>query len=189
LLSTAITSPLVFGNSTENTAMHSLEIAAPNSSSNGFISTLDGPESLRSSMSNTSLHPSGASSLSMSNYSANTTDTASNTSGLIPPIPPLDSDWGALPSGFTPDFNQNFDFSGMAPLQPMHDLLYNDLVGITDDPTPGLAANAQTFYDKGARFQFEDEFTDDSFWNFMNQSSTSVPKDSELDNGKQLASS
>jgi hypothetical protein len=40
---------------------------------------------------------------------------------------------------------------------------------MTDDPAPVGAANAQTFYDSSAPWQFEGEFTDDSFWNFMNQ--------------------
>jgi hypothetical protein len=67
--------------------------------------------------------------------------------------------------------NNTFDFSGIAPLQPMHDLLFNDLVGVSDDPgqQPTVAANAQTFYEQGAPWQFEGEFRDDSFWNFMNQ--------------------
>lgn len=149
--------------------LQSLESPASNSSSNGFVSTPDVPESLRSSMSTTPFHPSSTSSRGMSDYSANSANTASNSSDVIPPIAPSESEWGGLPSGFTPDFSQNFDFSGMAPLQPMHDLLYNDLVGMTDDPTPAVAANAQTFYDTCAPWQFEGEFTDDSFWNFMNQ--------------------
>jgi hypothetical protein len=143
----------------------SLESPGSISSSNGFASTPDVPESLRSSMSTTSFHPSSASSVGMSDYTTNSANTASNSSGVIPPIPPSDADWAALPSGFTPDVSRNFDFSGMAPLQPMHDLLYNDLVGMTD----AVAANAQTFYDSSAPWQFEGEFTDDSFWNFMNQ--------------------
>jgi hypothetical protein len=149
--------------------LQSLESPASNSSFNGFVSTPDVPECLRSSMSTTSFHPSSTSSIGMSDYSANSANTASNSSGVIPPMAPSDSELGGLPSGFPPDFSQNFDFSGMAPLQPVHDLLYNDLVGMTDDPTPAVAANAQTFYDTCAPWQFEGEFTDDSFWNFMNQ--------------------
>jgi hypothetical protein len=58
---------------------------------------------------------------------------------------------------------------------------------MTDDQAPVVAANAHTFYYTGVPYQFESEFTDDLFWNFMNQRSTSVPRYRELDNGKQLA--
>lgn len=149
--------------------LQSLESPASNSSSNGFVSTPDVPESLRSSMSTTSFHPSSASSIGMSDYSVNSANTTSNASSVIPLMVPSDSEWSGLPSGFAPDFSQHFDLSGIAPLQPLHDLLYNDLVGMTDDPNPTVAANAQTFYDTGVPWQFEGEFTDDSFWNIMNQ--------------------
>ncbi len=157
------------GNTQTSLALPSLGSPASNSSSNGFASTPDVPESLRSSMSTTSFHPSSASSMGMSDYSTNSANTAPNSASVLPPMAPSDSDWAAIPSRFTTEFTQNFDLSGMAPLQPMHDLLYNDLVGMTDDPAPTVAANAQTFYDTGAPWQFEGEFTDDSFWNFMNQ--------------------
>jgi hypothetical protein len=147
----------------------SLESPASNSSSSGFVSTPDVPESLRSSMSTTSFHSSSMSSMGMSDYSTNPANAVSNPIGVIPPLAPSDSDWTTLPAGFTPEFSQNFDYSGMAPLQPMHDLLYNDLVGMTDDSAPAVAANAQTLYDSGAPWQFDGEFKDDSFWNFMNQ--------------------
>lgn len=152
---------------------HSLESPASNSSSNGLVSTPDVPGSIRSSMSTNSFQTSKTSSTGISDYSTISANSAVNPmvnpSGTVPGIPPPDSEWEAFPNNFTPDFNANFDLSGMAPLQPMHDLLYNDLVGISDDPNPAVAANAQTFYDSGAPWQFEGGFTDDSFWNFMNQ--------------------
>jgi hypothetical protein len=145
---------------------HSLESPASIPSSSEFVSTLDVPGSLPSSMSTDSFQTSNASSTGMCDYSAVPANSAANPSGAAPGMPSSDSEWGAFPNAFTPDLNDNFDFSGMAPLQPMHDLLYNDLVGILDDPNPAAASNAQTFYDFR---QFEGGFTDDSFWNFMNQ--------------------
>ncbi|KAI9734182.1 MAG: hypothetical protein M1818_006611 [Claussenomyces sp. TS43310] len=78
--------------------------------------------------------------------------------------------WNTYGNNLMPNFDgNNFDFASMAPLQPIHDLLYNDLVGLTPTPESALAANAQTFYDPGMPWQFEGDFADDSFWNFMNQ--------------------
>jgi hypothetical protein len=110
----------------------------------------------------------------MSDYSAvSATDSAANraanSSGSVSGLPPSDSEWGAFPNTFTPDFNANFDLSGMAPLHAMHDLLYNDLVSISDDANANMVASTQNFYDSSAPWQFEGGFTDDSFWNFMNQ--------------------
>jgi hypothetical protein len=152
---------------------HSLESPASNSSSSGFVSTPDVPGSIRSSISTNSFQTSNASSTGISDYPAVSATPAANStadsSSAVPGLPPTNSEWSAFPNTFTPDFNANFDFSGMAPLNPMHDLLYNDLVGISEDPNTAVAANAETFYDSGAPWQFEGGFTDDSFWNFMNQ--------------------
>jgi hypothetical protein len=147
----------------------SLESPESNSSGNDFASTPDVPESLTSSMSTTSFRQSSTSSMGVSEISSNSVNIASNPPTTASHVAPSDADWNTIPVGFTPDMTQSFDFSGMAPLQPMHDLLYNDLVGMTDDPAPTVAANTQTYYDSGAPWQFEGEFTDDSFWNFMNQ--------------------
>lgn len=158
------------------------------SSSGGYNTNPRVPPSISSSNSAGSVHPSN-SSLNLSDYSATSASTHTShpsTSSLhLNPNPQALSSSDAAqewtpypPNGFPPDFSANnlganntFDFSGIAPLQPMHDLLFNDLVGVSDDPgqQPTVAANAQTFYEQGAPWQFEGEFRDDSFWNFMNQ--------------------
>lgn len=69
-----------------------------------------------------------------------------------------------------PGYDGNgWDLGNMAPLQPLHDLLFNDLVGMSDASAPTVAANASTFYDAGVPWKFEGGFETDSFWNFMNQ--------------------
>jgi hypothetical protein len=63
----------------------------------------------------------------------------------------------------------------MAPLQPMHDLIYNDLstIGDTQLVDPQLASiGAGGIFDPNAAtggvWQFEGDFGNDSFWGFMN---------------------
>jgi Fungal specific transcription factor domain len=68
----------------------------------------------------------------------------------------------------TPSLSMNFDPNLIAPLQPMHDLLFNDLVGTPDAHMPIVAENTAPFHKQGSPWQFEGEFTDDSFWNLMN---------------------
>jgi len=102
--------------------------------------------------------------------------------------------WPSFPG--TPLLPRDFDFSSMAPLQPMHDLLYNDLSTIdpnvplnslnNSDPQNGLLdpqlagiggvsgtenGNGNDAYGLGgneAMWQFEGDFSNDSFWGFMN---------------------
>jgi hypothetical protein len=70
--------------------------------------------------------------------------------------------------------NQNYDFSSIAPLQPMHDLLFNDLGTVDGGGGLDLSgagwmgnANGNTMGEDGA-WQFEGDFGNDSFWGFMN---------------------
>lgn len=69
---------------------------------------------------------------------------------------------------------QNLDFSSIAPLQPMHDLLYNDLGTVDGGIDLGSSALDEA-WDNGAggngnvaQWQFEGDFGNDSFWGFMN---------------------
>lgn len=67
------------------------------------------------------------------------------------------------------------DIPSLAPLQPMHDLLFNDLgtynagsgaaAGVTGDIDPALWNNNLVGQQK---WQFEGDFANDSFWGFMN---------------------
>jgi len=65
---------------------------------------------------------------------------------------------------------QTFDFSAMAPLLPMHDLLYKDLNTFTDLPMQSMPHT--NLYDLNtapeAAWQFEGDFGNDSFWGIMN---------------------
>jgi hypothetical protein len=89
------------------------------------------------------------------------------------PTPGSASAWDAFSGNVT--IPQNFDFSSMAPLQPFHDLVYNDLstIGETQLVDPQLAnIGAGGVYDPNASagnmFQFGGDFGNDSFWGFMN---------------------
>jgi hypothetical protein len=104
------------------------------------------------------------------------------TSDLPPsaPTPGTSNAWDAFSAPLpTPLQNQNYDFSSIAPLQPMHDLLFNDL-GTVDgggglDLGGGAALDAKWNGMYGANvggeegtWQFEGDFGNDSFWGFMN---------------------
>ncbi|KAH8766563.1 hypothetical protein BGZ57DRAFT_856992 [Hyaloscypha finlandica] len=104
------------------------------------------------------------------------------TSALPPsaPTPGTSNAWDAFSAPLpTPLQNQNYDFSSIAPLQPMHDLLFNDL-GTVDggggldlgggaalDPKWNGMYGASVGGEEGA-WQFEGDFGNDSFWGFMN---------------------
>ncbi|KAL3424136.1 fungal specific transcription factor domain-containing protein [Phlyctema vagabunda] len=75
----------------------------------------------------------------------------------------------------------NFDIRTLAPLQPMHDLLYNDLTGAGLDPQLSNLDPNLNIYDQSLgtaagmsgtglenNWQFEGDFGSDSFWGFMN---------------------
>ena len=67
----------------------------------------------------------------------------------------------------------DFDFSPIAPLQPMHDLIYNDLSIIADmqalDPHPGSQESPDMAgMDTSGSWHFEGDFGTGTFWGFMN---------------------
>jgi hypothetical protein len=91
-------------------------------------------------------------------------------SNLTSPTPPPDPAWERFPGSITNP--PSFDFSSMAPLQPVHDLIYNDLSTIADpdvlDPQLRGVDTADTSIVDTSAWQFEGDFADDSFWGFMN---------------------
>lgn len=74
----------------------------------------------------------------------------------------------------------NFNVASLAPLQPMHDLLFNDLSGAGLDPQLGALGPGLEMYDQGlglsadglpiapVSWQFGGDFGQDSFWGYMN---------------------
>jgi hypothetical protein len=84
----------------------------------------------------------------------------------------ISSEWEAFSGGMSVPLD--FDFSSMPPLQPMHDLLYNDLGTIGDsqmvDPQSAelTAGTLDESLPSAGMWQFEGDFGDDSFWGFMN---------------------
>jgi hypothetical protein len=103
-----------------------------------------------------------------SNTPQYTQPTISNLTDNIPP-PAVTCAW----DNFSGPMNipQNFDFSSMEPLQPMHDLLYKDLSTIGDPQMidPQLTGLDDMSMMGGANgWQFEGDFGNDSFWGFMN---------------------
>ncbi|KAH8819214.1 hypothetical protein F5884DRAFT_759942 [Xylogone sp. PMI_703] len=86
--------------------------------------------------------------------------------------------WNDASSNLNMTMPPNFDFSNIAPLQPMHDLLYNDLTGFADpqmplEPMPsGVPQGPEGAWFNGesaeAAWQFDGDFGSDSFWGFMN---------------------
>ncbi len=115
---------------------------------------------------------------SISSASTNTSSTQytqPTISNITEPTPTTGclSTWEAFSGNMT--IPPNFDFSGMAPLQPTHDLLYNDLSTIAETQLvdPQLAGiGAGGIFDphaaSGGMWQFEGDFRNDSFWGFMN---------------------
>jgi len=106
--------------------------------------------------------------------SASTQYTQPTISNLTDPTPTPGS--GTAWDNFSGSLSMppSFDFSSMAPLQPMHDLLYNDLSTIGDpqmiDPQlTGLGSAGMGMVDTtNGSWQFEGDFGNDSFWGFMN---------------------
>jgi hypothetical protein len=107
--------------------------------------------------------------------------TISNLTTTNPPVsaptPSTSNAWDAFSAPLlTPLQNQNYDFGSIAPLQPIHDLLFNDLGtvdGGLDLNTAGIDAgwsgmNGVGAQEGGAAWQFEGDFGNDSFWGFMN---------------------
>ena len=110
-----------------------------------------------------------------------TLPTISNLTTTNPPVsaptPSTSNAWDVFSAPLpAPLQNQNYDFSSIAPLQPMHDLLFNDLGtvdGGLDFNTAGMDAGWSGMTGAGAgegaaAWQFEGDFGNDSFWGFMN---------------------
>lgn len=146
-------------------------------SSTGSISTNVSPSETYSTPSNQG--PFSTPNQSTSGSSTNTSTTTQYTQPTISnltepiPIPGSSSAWEAFSGNMT--IPPNFDFSSMAPLQPMHDLVYNDLstIGETQLVDPQLSGiGAGGIFDpnaaSGGMWQFEGDFGNDSFWGFMN---------------------
>lgn len=104
---------------------------------------------------------------------------------LAPPPPSMlnQTSYQSTNHGWAPQYpqplvpgleTQNYNLGNMATLQPLHDLLFNDLVCTPDAAVPA-DADATAFYGNGGGnaatipWQFEGEFKNDSFWTFMNQ--------------------
>ncbi|KAH6662012.1 hypothetical protein B0J14DRAFT_554469 [Halenospora varia] len=136
-----------------------------------------------------------------------TTKTGTTSTYTLPTISNLTSPPPIQPAGLTPNSNpasasatpQNppswetfsvppsFNFSAMQPLQPLHDLVYNDLgtgMNLTDNVTIGYETGTWDIGRIGpgggehmggnanqpspAPWMFEGDFGSDSFWGFMN---------------------
>jgi len=79
-----------------------------------------------------------------------------------------------------PQAPQGYDFTSIAPLQPMHDLLFNELSttaaadfghlggGFQGMQQQDLLQQQQMSYATPEAWQFEGDFGSDSFWGFMN---------------------
>jgi len=133
---------------------------------NQFATSLTHPSISSASPTSTNQSSSTAGSSSTNTSTSYTLPTISNLTEAIPttswepaPYPPISS----------------INFSNITPLQPMHDLLYNDLgtldVGLdTATLDPGLW-NGEVGGGVGVgmgQLQFEGDFGNDSFWGFMN---------------------
>ncbi|CAG8973324.1 hypothetical protein HYALB_00000087 [Hymenoscyphus albidus] len=131
-------------------------------------------------------HPSISSTSSLSKLesgtpsSAYTLPTISNLTS--PPANNLPTPTSSAPPGWDTQL-ASFDFSSMAPLQPFHDLVYNDLgagmesnVGANGIPTGGFEVgvwDANQFaipigQGINTSLHFEGAFGNDTFWGFMN---------------------
>ncbi|KAH7412713.1 hypothetical protein BKA64DRAFT_567032 [Cadophora sp. MPI-SDFR-AT-0126] len=137
--------------------------------------------SISSASTNSSTNQSASTSTDITTASANTQytlPTISNMTESAPaPVPTATATWEAF------SMPQTFDFSSIAPLQPMHDLLFNDLGGTIEGgfdlgagglQTPGIwgpgngIGNVNVPADTASQWQFEGDFGNDSFWGFMN---------------------
>ncbi|RFU31905.1 hypothetical protein B7463_g4417, partial [Scytalidium lignicola] len=134
----------------------------PSESSISSLNPLTNTTSTTTSPNQSSAHP-----LSISSLTSPTPD----------PIPWNDLSTSmnmSMPSSMPP----SFDFSNITPLQPMHDLLYNDLTGFADPQIqldtlqngtgPNLEDDLLNGQNVEGAWQFEGDFGSDSFWGFMN---------------------
>jgi hypothetical protein len=82
-------------------------------------------------------------------------------------IIPTSSSWDAYSGRSIPE---NFDFSSMAPLQPLHDLLDLKISTVGDSQMldPQMINDQMGLDGRNDAWQFEGDFGNDSFWGFMN---------------------
>jgi hypothetical protein len=107
-----------------------------------------------------------------------TLPTISNLTTTNPPVsaptPGTSNAWDAFSAPLpTPSLQQSYDFRSIAPLQPMHDLLFNDLGTVDGGLDLGVDAGLDPSWGNGGmanggQWQFEGDFGNDSFWGFMN---------------------
>lgn len=147
----------------------SAESQMSNPSRDGYASTSQVSDSVSSGGSMASFQPSNAGSLGVSEYSNFSDKPSVNPPIMLPNITPPGPAWDAYGMAVPAEFRPNIDFNAMAPLQPMHDLVFNDLAAMPDDSIPVLPETGHIDFDPNAPWQFDGEFKDDSFWNFMNQ--------------------
>lgn len=132
-------------------------------------------------------HPSISSNSSLSKLESTTPSSAYTLPTISNLTSPPANNLPTPTSSATPGWDNNlasFDFSSMPPLQPFHDLVYNDLGAGLDAGavTEGISAGS---YEVGtwdvnhigigggpgmgaAPLQFEGDFGNDTFWGFMN---------------------
>lgn len=149
-----------------NPSSHSPQMTTPDSGSyassghQSISSASTNPSSHSNSMSNSNSIPLPNQDLAL-NPSPYTLPTISNlTQQLTTQAPEWESFPGTVPM-------PSYDFSSMAPLQPTHDLLFNDLNGFATPGGTGLQGGWMGA-GNGAQWQFEGDFGNDSFWGFMN---------------------
>jgi hypothetical protein len=84
------------------------------------------------------------------------------------PVPSATSEW-TIPI--------DFDFTSIAPLYPMSDLIYNNLDSIPEDGgLPAWSAATPTADLGNNLWQFEGDFGTDSVWNVLNQYNPTYPQ-------------
>lgn len=90
-----------------------------------------------------------------------------NSCGTTATSSSVNSDWNPMHT-----LPQDFDFNAMSPLQPTHDLIFNDLMGINaEGQMQDMGITQQPCFDPltGQNLQFEGVYPENSFWNYMNQ--------------------
>jgi hypothetical protein len=160
--------------STQQTPSASSDISAPMPTPSGTFSSRSGSSQRNIGLSQPPTpNGYGPSALSPAITSA-TQYTQPTISNLTSPTPPPDPAWERFSGSTTLPVMPTFDFSSIAPLQPVHDLIYNDLTTIADpqliDPQlRGLdASDGSAGIDDTSSWQFDGAFSEDSFWGLMN---------------------
>jgi hypothetical protein len=161
------TSARPFTHPTSSTSSSSTSPPAPTPGAYSARSGSGLQQIARSQSSAPNVYSLSASTSDFSNHSQYIQPTISN---LTSPTPPPDPAWERFSGNM--QISPNFDFSSMAPLQPVHDLIYNDLSTIVDaqalDPQLGDMGTSDMGVVDTSAWQFEGDFRNDSFWGLMN---------------------